>query len=265
VLSTFARSRYLDVDGQIVALVTPDLLNGPLNIVLDAAGGLFGAIAPGAPLTSTPDTLHMAPGIDVALHKAETWNPNLHPWTTADAVVAAGHLRGLRTLLTNDAPADGLAHTTLGARAPEIGSGPVVARALPGLGTLTAGLAHRNPAQLVDAAGQLAGLGGGLTPSGDDVLVGVLLACSVWPSDVRALRDGIGAAASKRTTRISAAYLTAAAAGEANEAWHELMGALGTPDSARVMRAARRVIAFGETSGSEMLAGFVLAVTALLA
>src|SRR5438445_13615925 len=36
ILATFDRSSYLDMDGQIVALVTPVLLNGPLNIVVDA-------------------------------------------------------------------------------------------------------------------------------------------------------------------------------------------------------------------------------------
>lgn len=266
VLSTFARSCYLDVDGQIVALVAPDLLNGPLNIVMDATGALFGSLAPGAPLTSTKDTLHIAQSTEIALHRAATWNPHLNSWTKTDAAVAAGHLDGLRTLLTHDAPAGGLARAALGAHAMEGGSGPLETRARPSLGALTIGLAHRDPAQLVDAAGQLAGLGAGLTPSGDDIIVGVLLACSVWPIDIqKTLRTAIASAASARTTRISAAYLQTAAAGEASEAWHEFVAALVTPDSARVTSAARRVIAFGETSGSEMLAGFVLAVIVLLA
>src|SRR5438552_14113427 len=37
ILATFDRSSYLDMGGQIVALVTPVLLKGPLNIHVDEA------------------------------------------------------------------------------------------------------------------------------------------------------------------------------------------------------------------------------------
>src|SRR5438046_1794271 len=66
-----------------------------------------------------------------------------------------------------------------------------------------------------------------------------------------------------RTTRISMAYLEAAARGEASEAWHRLVDAVAENDPDRIAAAARGVMAFGETSGSDMLAGFVMAAEAL--
>ena len=58
-------------------------------------------------------------------------------------------------------------------------------------------------------------------------------------------------------------YLEAAARGEASEAWHRLVDAVAENDPDRIAAAARGVMAFGETSGSDMLAGFVLAAEAL--
>jgi len=94
--------------------------------------------------------------------------------------------------------------------------------------------------------------------------VGALLAGTVWPTGSEAIRDAIVSAAGGRTTRISAAYLDTAARGEASETWHTLVAAIPTADTVGVSAAARRLMAFGETSGSDMLAGFLLAVTAFL-
>ncbi len=93
----------------------------------------------------------------------------------------------------------------------------------------------------------LAGRGPGLTPAGDDVLVGVLFALWVWrPASEWAelIRD----ATVPRTTTLSAAFIRAAAAGEAVEPWHRL--ANGEPD------AVAGILAIGHTSGADAWAGF---------
>lgn len=119
-----------------------------------------------------------------------------------------------------------------------------------------------------EAAGRLAGLGPGLTPSGDDVLAGAMLALTLVrsPQPTR-LREVILRAVGERTTRVSGAYLQAASRGEAGEAWHALRDALApqTAGPGALDSAARRVMAFGETSGADMLAGFVLGLRALMA
>jgi hypothetical protein len=108
-------------------------------------------------------------------------------------------------------------------------------------------------------AAQLAGLGPGLTPAGDDFLVGVLYGLwASWPPDVAArLAEDIVQEASARTTKLSAAWLKAAGAGEAGEIWHRLWRAAIEDDHRQLLVTCRRVLATGETSGADTLAGLV--------
>lgn len=100
----------------------------------------------------------------------------------------------------------------------------------------------------------LVGRGPGLTPAGDDVLVGVLFALWVWrPASewTELIRD----ATVPRTTTLSAAFIRAAAAGEAVEPWHRL--ANGETD------AVAGILSIGHTSGADAWAGFYHAGAAL--
>jgi hypothetical protein len=112
-------------------------------------------------------------------------------------------------------------------------------------------------AQLQEGAIRLAGLGRGLTPSGDDFLTGVMLwawLAHVKPHSVcRALVD----AAADRTTTLSAAFLRAAARGECMAAWHRLLFALSEGSDEELAAAVGTVLAYGATSGTDALAGFL--------
>lgn len=128
------------------------------------------------------------------------------------------------------------------------------------------------PAELTRAdevAAWLIGRGPGLTPAGDDFLMGWLYA--LWAKDEgRGTGDeGRGTLPSpqslvptphSRTTTLSAAYLQAASQGEAAETWHNLVAALTQPSSEeRLTAAAQAILAIGHTSGADALAGFVWA------
>ncbi|MGH2399036.1 MAG: DUF2877 domain-containing protein, partial [bacterium] len=133
-----------------------------------------------------------------------------------------------------------------------------------GMDALYSALHHQDWPTLGYAADRLVGLGMGLTPSGDDVLAGMLIALHVLrPAVAGTARDLVMKAGRGRTTRISLAYLEAAAQGNAGEAWHALARELTGSDPA-LKTAAQAVMAFGETSGADMLTGFVLAAEALL-
>lgn len=122
------------------------------------------------------------------------------------------------------------------------------------LRAVTAACRRGDAAAAGAAAARLAGLGPGLTPAGDDMLTGVLFALWVWyPS--RPIMTAVIAHAVPRTTTLSAAFLHAAADGEAAEPWHDLVA--GHPD------AVRRLLAVGHTSGRDAWAGFVTARAAL--
>jgi len=257
ILATFDRSSYLDMDGQIVALVTPVLLNGPLNIVVDAET-FHDRVAAGDTATSTDRGLR-AGGIEIELAGAIVWDAALPPWPGEHISRLRDNLVTLRGVLEVEAPEGGLARAATG----HVATTALETRAAPALRDLARGLQHPDALLVGHAASTLAGLGPGLTPSGDDVLVGCLLTLALYADTADRMRHAIVSGVRNRTTRISMAYLEAAARGEASETWHRLVDAVAENDPDRIAAAARGVMAFGETSGSDMLAGFVLAAEAL--
>lgn len=131
---------------------------------------------------------------------------------------------------------------------------------------LQAALRQRDRPAVFEAAAALVGLGEGSTPAGDDYLVGVLhaLRCSTddalrarGPDHDDSLVVALGAFGHGRTTKASAAWLEAAARGDASPVWRELLSALAAADGERVARAAGAVRATGHTSGAYSLRGFV--------
>ena len=108
--------------------------------------------------------------------------------------------------------------------------------------------------------GLLQGRGAGLTPSGDDVLAGLLLVCATDPRRREALNALAGSA---RTTRLSRAFLRWAAAGQSIEPAHALLDAAASGDRTEMRRAGRSLAAVGATSGRALLAGVALAATEL--
>ena len=113
---------------------------------------------------------------------------------------------------------------------------------------------------LAAVSGRLAGRGPGLTPSGDDMLAGVLLVCAMDP----ACRGALGRLArSARTTTLSRAYLRWAAEGQSVQPAHALLDAAAAGDLNAMGRAARSLAAVGATSGRALMAGMALAATEL--
>jgi hypothetical protein len=113
-----------------------------------------------------------------------------------------------------------------------------------------------------EAALALLGVGGGLTPSGDDYVGGAFFARTLLagtrPEEVRgwrAIAARVMAAAPAHTHPLSAALLGDLVAGQSWAPLHDLAAALAadTPDVAR--SAARRLVGLGHTSGWDMLAG----------
>lgn len=111
----------------------------------------------------------------------------------------------------------------------------------------------------LDLAHFLAGRGPGLTPAGDDYLVGLFHA--VWSRFdrqlARQLCEKMAAVAVGRTTTLSGEWLRAAAAGEAGDAWHQLLHAIRAGEKAFIRRSAEGILQTGHSSGADALAGFI--------
>ena len=206
VLARFERSFYLNVGDTLVTIGDEGLHDGPLNIRTATRLGADLAnvldIETGQRWTLSPNRLSRSDGLAIDLTKAKRWRPEPSP-ANPDPVQMAEGLSHLRCLLhARELPEEGLIRLTLGSpprTATERAAAPI-------LKALTS-----DPA----AAIQLLGLGPGLTPSGDDLLVGLLI--TLRHVGTRAAPDrsaqSLLTAAGGRTTPISQAHLQAAASG----------------------------------------------------
>jgi hypothetical protein len=114
----------------------------------------------------------------------------------------------------------------------------------------------------------LIGLGVGLTPSGDDFLVGLLAGLEAMSHPLRACVATTIVEQSGRTTRIGAASLAHAARGAYAERLSDVIVALRPEydDASRSLSTMiDRAMAFGATSGADTLAGLFAAIELSLA
>ncbi|MDL4771084.1 MULTISPECIES: DUF2877 domain-containing protein [Thermomonosporaceae] len=257
VIAVFPTAVYLELRGpeepRVVAVVTSDAVRPPNAVVV------------------------VAERRDRPFHRIRE---GLEAWVGDGRVEAAGlHVRVRRWWAPSPA---------LGTMSP-----PALARGLRSLeNSLTAagmtggGLAgHPDPLQLaercaagdlagaVEAAERIVGLGPGLTPSGDDILSGMLVSLRLLGGAVRPggtavwLADWLGAAvtadAGTRTTALSATLLHCAAAGGAGaEVAAVLRGVAGHEAPAA---AVRRLLSVGHTSGADLAWGVLAGSRATLA
>jgi Protein of unknown function (DUF2877) len=119
------------------------------------------------------------------------------------------------------------------------------------------------------AGERLIGWGEGLTPAGDDVLVGLLAGLDAFaPGDARRLRFRAALASAvvaglQRTTPIAAHYLRLAAGGHYSEPLVDLRNALVCePDWQAVDMCLQRALDVGATSGADTVSGLLAALSA---
>jgi hypothetical protein len=122
---------------------------------------------------------------------------------------------------------------------------------------LEAALTAGDAAAACAAADRLLGLGPGLTPSGDDVLAGLLVAAALLPRPIDQLATHVAERAGTATTALAASLLCAAARGEACPELVAFVDALGGHGA--VGPAYRRLARIGHTSGRDMAAGVLVA------
>jgi hypothetical protein len=272
VLAVHPRSCYLlDEEGSIYAVVQEDLGKGPLSLVIASSPfpQPFQHLAVGDTVKTTGDVLLVSDSLDVGLAKAELWDPK--PYVAFGGAEAMQQsLAALHQAATKFAPETSLAVLLPYLAEDELPRSLQKVTHFPRSHALMGGLADslgdRNRRGLKVVTSSLAGLGPGLTPAGDDFLAGVLLALAEQrqqDAELGEIADLLLETAAPRTHEISAAYLKTAHDGEAHERWHGLLGALAAGDTAAIGEAAHGVAQVGETSGADMLAGFLTAMQAV--
>jgi hypothetical protein len=262
--AVFERSFYVVVQGHWVCLGPEALGSGPLN-------ALYRPLPPNAARLCRPASregvrvlghaLQVGRGIFIGLERAPEPSPTpTAPWSAA--TLAAG-LQAFDALDGDLFPGEGLAPLCRpGAGRPEsallaVADGPA-ARLADLVREAAAGVGVENG---VDAGSlePLVGLGPGLTPSGDDLLGGALVALQAV--GLEPLRDAVWAALRARaeadTNAISLAHLAAAAEGQCSAALRRILNRLMTGATGDLRGCLRAVGDIGHTSGWDALAGLL--------
>jgi hypothetical protein len=238
----------VDANGIIFSIVQPSIGAGPFSIVVDEARAFPPTIHPSIPIKITADSLYIGP-LQIDLRPAEVWQPvpnwNLLRKQQEDWLC---YLPELQTAVSQQQ--DRLTTGTPANFATQFQATTAAVREV---------IAHPDAAGLETAVTQLAGLGPGLTPAGDDFLLGMLLGfwATLPEAEAIELAKRVVETAVPRTTQLSAAWLKAAAQGEAWLAWHNFLEALLTGDDWQ--HAFNCILNNGATSGIASLIGFVAA------
>ncbi|NPV86231.1 MAG: DUF2877 domain-containing protein [Anaerolineae bacterium] len=246
-LGCFERSIDLLAGEEVIALVTPQIDNGPFYIVVDRL--------PDKPLPEQikadwyGQVLSLGEWtIDFSL-PPPVWEPRVN-WE--EVALSRQSLACLRKLVQEDAKRRGC-HSLFSAVV--LGSVPPLAE------ELGKALSALDIDGVSFCAARIAGLGMGLTPAGDDFLAGVMLALQAYAAlpaeQKRMLLQAVYTAAENRSTRLSRAYLKAAYEGMADAHWHRLLYSLTDGRETVLCKTVAEVLHFGETSGLDMANGFV--------
>ena len=110
---------------------------------------------------------------------------------------------------------------------------------------------------LASACRLLEGRGGGLTPTGDDALAGIMLVAAADRARRPALRQ---LARQARTSDLSRAFLEWSARGSSIQPAHDVLEAAASGDRNGLARAAETLARVGASSGRALLTGMTLAV-----
>ncbi len=245
-------------DGEVFSLVTSQVGDGPFNIVLDPIN--FCDHATDDSMVKIELERIRIGELEIVLTSAQIWEPRFD-WEffqgRQDSLsICAGVLEDV---LIEIAPVESfvqLIHPRESSvREIEV---QILLAAQEPASILVKGLLRMDEELCRSSARKLAGLGAGLTPDGDDFMMGCLLALwTRWAGEgVEQTANWVSLEAVPRTTPLAAAWLLSASRGECSERWHDLLRAILAGKEEEIRSATRAVIYQGHTSGASALAGF---------
>jgi hypothetical protein len=220
---------------EVLSIVTPQIGNGPFNLVLEEDVLFLKYLDIESSVSFRDDQLTLGE-LTVNVAKAKLWSPR-PDWEG---------LYTKRQDILNQITSLAIIHYQ-----------PSLPTQL--LSTFSTSLIAANLTASLICTKQLAGLGMGLTPAGDDFILGALLAAwIIHPLEVaNVLAKEITNIAAPLTTSLSAAWLRSAGRGEAGALWHHFFDALVSSDLVQIQNAMDKILEVGETSGADALSGFV--------
>ncbi len=221
VIARFERSFYVATGGGLACVGAPGVGRGPLNMLVPELNTMPELKEC---VSCTKNEVRFASGLTLPIQGAVLWRPVPAPAFGREA------LPSIKRIFPAESEALGC--------------------------WIAKGASGRGPA----LAARLVGMGSGLTPAGDDLIGGALIALRAVGNQRVANRLAKWALrlARSRTNRISFAHLSCAASGQGHEALHHALNAIlsGRRHLRNELQALKRI---GHSSGMDALRGALLA------
>ncbi len=220
---------------EVLSIVTPQIGNGPFNLVVEDEVLFSNHLNLESPISISANQLILG-NLTIHTAGAKIWSPR-PDWERSHA-----HQDLILNQLT---------------QFPIVNYQPALPISL--LSSFSAAIATADLPSAFATARRLAGLGIGLTPAGDDFILGAVLAAwIIHPAEIASvLAKEVTNIAAPLTTSLSAAWLRSAGKGEAGILWHHFFNALISVDPAQLQNSLCKILGVGETSGADALAGFL--------
>jgi hypothetical protein len=252
ILHIFDRAcNLINEGGEVLSVVTPDIGNGPFNLVLEDDLCISECLGLQSLITVSGNQLTLG-DLTINTDNAKLWSPR-PDWERLHArkddianqltklPITKYQFCGLNTSLTTNV--QDYSTTRLQSL----------------ISNLSSALATADISSALKITSHLAGLGAGLTPAGDDFIMGAMYAARILhpPEIASVLTQEIANTAAPLTTSLSAAWLKSAGRGEAGILWHEFFNALVSSNTDAVQLQITKLLSVGHTSGADALAGFI--------
>lgn len=268
VLAGFSRAAYLATEQSELFWLASE--NAPMHLRGLRISGLLPKIAAGQPFFIEDEYIKIAPDLSIDFSDASTWAVSTIPTeaaleidripigvkrifqTTFDLSQASGFGRMIPKILSLAASQQD----------EEAENDPLLTLAWLGINKIAKGCLMRDLSGLFNEANALVGLGGGLTPSGDDFLGGLLFCLNtigrLYPEHI-CLDSSEQAlfldSAKERTNLISFTLLKDLTNGQAVEPLHELIRLILSDQPLESTSPACRLTQIGHSTGWDLLTG----------
>jgi hypothetical protein len=257
--AVFERSFYIRRGDDFMCVGEPVIGNGPLTLIANLGPLARLGLQPGRPALVSGRHIRFGNAIRLDLDRCEPWHPPSWPMSPP-AIRLADTYAELARRAAVEAPQEGFARHVFGA--PESFVRPLSPErimrgriaAFEGWLAAVLNADHACVDDLATPVEDVIGLGPGLTPSGDDFLVGALALLDALDERAThaALARAITGASRARTSPLSRCFLRAAAAGHIGENLHRAVSSVMVGDIDAAVAAVGQI---GHSSGWDMMAG----------
>ncbi len=268
IVGAASRGLFVRLEGDWVLFLSFESFHGPLTLNLPGGKTALRSVEVNDRIVIQAEKILLpSTGIEIDLSRAETWETPPRPAALLSLSDRLGTLKTIATYILSQRTEPGLYFVLKDILDIELDDLPLPPRPFEGAAfvRLLQLLKTSNLDAISSALIPLLGSGAGLTPAGDDLILGLLLAYRRWGSALKPAFDLVemnvllNKAASQMTTLISANLISCASQGQADERLIHALDGIMTGSSSP-QHCAHALLGWGSSSGRDALVGMALAV-----